>query len=146
MEEKTFIGMRSNVVFGLTWILFPFGIVALAVDHAKMAKNDKQQIVSAFVFEGILSIFAIIMSIIDSIVVAASNGNIWWISLLGLPVYIVAFIFWLIAMIKAFKGEDYHCPIAWGLAGAFIKDGAQDSASANVEETKTDAEEEKPEE
>ena len=31
MEEKKFIGMTPNVVFGLTWILFPFGIVALAI-------------------------------------------------------------------------------------------------------------------
>ena len=62
MEEKTFIGMKPSVVFGLTWILFPFGIVALAVDHKKMTKNDKQQIVSAFVFAGLLSIFSIVMS------------------------------------------------------------------------------------
>ena len=127
MEEKTFIGMKPSVVFGLTWILFPFGIVALAVDHKKMTKNDKQQIVSAFV-----------MSIIDSVLTASTNGNVWWFDLIGLPIYIVAFVFWLISMIKAFKGEDYHCPIAWALAGTFLKDDAKE-AEAKPEEVTEEA-------
>lgn len=138
MEEKTFIGMKPSVVFGLTWILFPFGIVALAVDHAKMTKNDKQQIVSAFVFDGLLTIFSIVMSIIDSVLTATTNGNVWWFDLIGLPIYIVAFVFWLISMIKAFKGDDYHCPIAWALAGAFLKDDAKE-AEAKPEEVTEEA-------
>ena len=81
MEEKKFIGMTPNVVFGLTWILFPFGIVALAVDHDKMTKNDKQQIVSAFVMDGLTMILSIIISVIEGILIGATGNDIW--NLLG---------------------------------------------------------------
>ena len=135
MEEKKFIGMTPNVVFGLTWILFPFGIVALAVDHDKMTKNDKQQIVSAFVLDGITMILSIIISIIEGILIAATGNDIW--NLFGL-ILIVPFVFWLIAMIQAFRGIEYHCPLAWSIAGAFVHDGPADKK----EEVKT---EEKPE-
>ena len=73
------------------------------------------------------------MSIIDSVLTASTNGNVWWFDLIGLPIYIVAFVFWLISMIKAFKGEDYHCPIAWALAGAFLKDDAKPAAETKEE-------------
>lgn len=139
MEEKKFIGMTPNVVFGLTWILFPFGIVALAVDHDKMTKNDKQQIVSAFVLDGITMILSIIISIIEGILIAATGTDIW--NLFGL-ILIVPFVFWLIAMIQAFRGIEYHCPLAWSIAGAFVHDGPADKKEEVKAEEKPEATEE----
>ncbi len=139
MEEKKFIGMTPNVVFGLTWILFPFGIVALAVDHDKMTKNDKQQIVSAFVLDGITMILSIVISIIEGILIAATGTDIW--NLFGL-ILIVPFVFWLIAMIQAFRGIEYHCPLAWSIAGAFVHDGPADKKEEVKAEEKPEATEE----
>lgn len=141
MEEKKFIGMTPNVVFGLTWILFPFGIVALAVDHDKMTKNDKQQIVSAFVLDGITMILSIVISIIESILIAATENDIW--NLFGL-ILIVPFVFWLIAMIQAFRGVEYHCPLAWSIAGAFVHDGPADKKEEVKAEENPEATEEAP--
>ena len=143
MEEKKFIGMTPNVVFGLTWILFPFGIVALAVDHDKMTKNDKQQIVSAFVFDGISMILSIVISIIESILIAATGNDIWNLFTL---IFIVPFVFWLIAMIQAFRGVEYHCPLAWSIAGAFVHDGPADKKEEVKAEEKPEATEEAPKE
>ena len=143
MEEKKFIGMTPNVVFGLTWILFPFGIVALAVDHDKMTKNDKQQIVSAFVLDGITMILSIIISVIETILISATGNDIW--NLLGL-ILIVPFVFWLIAMIQAFRGIEYHCPLAWSIAGAFVHDGPADKKEEVKAEENPEATEEAPKE
>ena len=143
MEEKKFIGMTPNVVFGLTWILFPFGIVALAVDHDKMTKNDKQQIVSAFVMDGLTMILSIIISVIETILISATGNDIW--NLLGL-ILIVPFVFWLIAMIQAFRGVEYHCPLAWSIAGAFVHDGPADKKEEVKVEEKPEATEEAPKE
>ncbi|RIA78132.1 hypothetical protein EI71_00444 [Anaeroplasma bactoclasticum] len=133
MEEKRFIGMTPNVVFGLTWLLFPFGIVALAVDHDKMTKNDKQQIVSAFVLEALSAIISIIFSIVDAIIVASTNGAVTWVPLLGLVFYVPIFVFWLISMIQAFRGIEFHCPIAWSIAGGFVHEGKADQAETKEE-------------
>lgn len=143
MEEKKFIGMTPNVVFGLTWILFPFGIVALAVDHDKMTKNDKQQIVSAFVMDGLTMILSIIISVIETILISATGNDIW--NLFGL-ILIVPFVFWLIAMIQAFRGVEYHCPLAWSIAGAFVHDGPADKKEEVKAEEKPEATEEAPKE
>ena len=143
MEEKKFIGMTPNVVFGLTWILFPFGIVALAVDHDKMTKNDKQQIVSAFVMDGLTMILSIIISVIEGILIGATGNDIW--NLFSL-ILIVPFVFWLIAMIQAFRGIEYHCPLAWSIAGAFVHDGPADKKEEVKAEENPEATEEAPKE
>lgn len=150
MEEKKFLGMRPNVVFGLTWLVFPFGIVALAVDHSKMDKNDKQQIVSAFVLDGIWTILSIIVSIVDSVLRASTDGaSSSWFWIVTLVVHIPLFVFWLIAMIQAFRGIEYHCPIAWGIAGCFLGDDKKEEAKpaeAKAEEVKEEPKEEAKEE
>jgi uncharacterized membrane protein len=133
MEEKRFIGMTPNVVFGITWLLFPFGIVALAVDHDKMTKNDKQQIVSAFVLKALSAIISIIFSIVDAIIVASTNGSVTWVPLLGLVFYVPIFVFWLISMIQAFRGIEFHCPSAWSIAGGFVHEGNADQAETKEE-------------
>jgi uncharacterized membrane protein len=133
MEEKRFIGMTPNVFFGITWLLFPFGIVALAIVHDKMTKNDKQQIVSAFVLEAIAAIISIIFSIVDAIIVASTNGSVTWVPLLGLVFYVPIIFFWLISMIQAFRGIEFHCPIAWSIAGGFVHEGNADRADTKEE-------------
>ena len=143
MEEKKFIGMTPNVVFGLTWILFPFGIVALAIDHDKMTKKDKQQIVSAFVLDGITMILSIILSIVEGILIGLTGNDIW--NLFNL-ILIVPFVFWLIAMIQAFRGVEYHCPLAWNIAGSFVHDGPADKKEEEKAEEKPEATEEAPKE
>ena len=143
MEEKKFIGMTPNVVFGLTWILFPFGIVALAVDHDKMTKKDKQQIVSAFVLDGITMILSVILSIVEGILIGLTGNDIW--NLFNL-ILIVPFVFWLIAMIQAFRGIEYHCPLAWNIAGSFVHDGPADKKEEEKAEEKPEATEEAPKE
>lgn len=143
MEEKKFIGMAPNVVFGLTWILFPFGIVALAVDHDKMTKKDKQQIVSAFVLDGITMILSVILSIVEGILIGITDNTIW--NLFNL-ILIVPFVFWLIAMIQAFRGVEYHCPLAWNIAGAFVHDGPENKKEEVKAEEKPEATEEAPKE
>ena len=143
MEEKKFIGMTPNVVFGLTWILFPFGIVALAVDHDKMTKKDKQQIVSAFVLDGITMILSIILSIVEGILIGLTGNDIW--NLFNL-ILIVPFVFWLIAMIQAFRGVEYHCPLAWNIAGSFVHDGPENKKEEEKAEEKPEATEEAPKE
>ena len=143
MEEKKFIGMTPNVVFGLTWILFPFGIVALAIDHDKMTKKDKQQIVSAFVLDGITMILSIILSIVEGILIGLTGNDIW--NLFNL-ILIVPFVFSLIAMIQAFRGVEYHCPLAWNIAGSFVHDGPADKKEEEKAEEKPEATEEAPKE
>ena len=139
MEEKKFIGMTPNVVFGLTWILFPFGIVALAIDHDKMTKKDKQQIVSAFVLDGITMILSVILSIVEGVLIGLTANDIW--NLFNL-ILIVPFVFWLIAMIQAFRGVEYHCPLAWNIAGSFVHDGPADKQEEVKAEEKPEATEE----
>lgn len=143
MEEKKFIGMTPNVVFGLTWILFPFGIVALAIDHDKMTKKDKQQIVSAFVLDSITMILSVILSIVEGILIGITENTIWNIFNL---ILIVPFVFCLIAMIQAFRGVEYHCPLAWNIAGAFVHDGKADKKEEVKAEEKPEATEEAPKE
>lgn len=143
MEEKKFIGMTPNVVFGLTWILFPFGIVALAIDHDKMTKKDKQQIVSAFVLDGITMILSIILSIVEGILIGLTGNDIW--NLFNL-IFIVPFVFSLIAMIQAFRGVEYHCPLAWNIAGSFVHDGPENKKEEVKAEEKPEATEEAPKE
>ena len=49
--------MDKNICLGLSWLLLPIGIVALAVDHDKMYRREKQTWVSTYVVECILIIF-----------------------------------------------------------------------------------------
>ena len=67
MEDKKIIGMKFNVLMGLHWILFPFGIVALAVDHDKMTRDEKLQIVQVFIFDAIGTIFSTAAAILATV-------------------------------------------------------------------------------
>ena len=129
MEEKKFLGMPKNVCLGLSWLAFPLAIVALAVDHEKMDKDDKKQFVSVFVAIGVLIIIATIVSIIGAIV-AASGANIGWLfSLINAAAWVVLS---LLPMIFAFINEDFHGPIAFDLAGKFV--GGEEAKEEKKEE------------
>ena len=138
MEEKRYLGMPTNAALGLSWVAFPFGIVLLAIEHEKMDKEDKQQVVSCFVLCAMEMIVTTIISIIDSILYQASGAT--WFGYFHL-VEIVFLVFWLIAMIQAFRGVKYHCPLSWGIAGSFVKD-TKENPSSKKEETKEETKEE----
>ena len=112
MEEKKYLGMPRNVNFGLTWLCFIFGIVLLAIEHEKMDREDKVEVVSCFVFFG----FYIIVMTIVSIVFG----------LLGLPVVstIISLVLWVVALVKmilAFCSKEWKLPVAYQLAEKFVK-------------------------
>lgn len=121
-NDKKFIGMDPNILFGLNWLLFPFGIVALAIDHDKMTTNDKKQIISAFVVDAFMAIVSAIVNIIHSIL---CSFEIYWFTNVGY-INIIPCIFVIIAMIQAFRGIDYHYPLAWNFAGLFVHENAND--------------------
>ena len=112
MEEQKYLGMPRNVNFGLTWLCFIFGIVLLAIEHEKMDREDKVEVVSCFVLFG----FYIIVMTIVSIVFG----------LLGLPVVstIISLVLWVVALVKmilAFCSKEWKLPVAYQLAEKFVK-------------------------
>ena len=61
-------------------------------------------------------------------------------------IFIVPFVFSLIAMIQAFRGVEYHCPLAWNIAGSFVHDGPAGKKEEEKAEEKPEATEEAPKE
>lgn len=148
MEEKKFLGMPKKVCLGLGWLTLVIAIVALAVDHEKMEKEDKKQVVSIFVGYGCAIIAWIVLAIVGAIVgaiTAESGVNLGWIfTILELLVYAVM----IVCMIFAFLNEDFKAPVFYNIAGNFVKDG-EGAKEEKAEEPKAEeapAEEEKKEE
>ena len=112
MEEKKYLGMPTNVCFGLTWLCFIFGIVLLAIEHEKMEREDKVEVVSCFVFFG----FWIIVSTICSIVFGLLELS-WIGSIIMLGLWVIA----LVKMILAFMGKEFKLPVAYQIAEGFVK-------------------------
>ena len=112
MEEKKYLGMPRNVNFGLTWLCFIFGIVLLAIEHEKMDKEDKLEIVSCFCAAGILYTLGIVFSIVFGIL------GIGW---LGGIIFTVFEILFIVKMILAFLGKEWKVPLAYQLAEKFVK-------------------------
>ena len=133
-EKKKILGMDKNICLGLSWLLLPIGIVALAVDHDKMDRREKQTWVSTYVVEGILIIFNSIVSALSRI-----HNLFSLLFLLAIPLIV----FWVIALVKAFKDEDYEYPMAYGIAGKIL---GEEKAEEKKEEPKEEAKEEPKEE
>lgn len=112
MEEKKYLGMPRNVNFGLTWLCFIFGIVLLAIEHEKMDREDKVEVVSCFVFMG----FYIIVTTICSIVFGLLELG-WITTIIGLVLYVIA----IVKMILAFVGKEWKLPVAYQMAEKFVK-------------------------
>lgn len=113
MEEKKYLGMPRNVNFGLTWLCFIFGIVLLAIEHEKMDREDKVEVVSCFVFFGFYIIVTTICSILFNIILELS----WISAIIGLALWVIA----LVKMILAFVGKEWKLPVAYQLAEKFVK-------------------------
>ena len=136
MEEKKFLGMPKKVCLGLSWLTLVLGIVALAVDHEKMEKEDKKQVVSVFVGYGFAIIAWTIIGIVGAIVGALtkdSGVNLGWIfTLLDFLVWAVM----LVCMIFAFVNEDFKAPLFYNIAGSFVKD--EEGKEEQVKEEKAE--------
>ena len=116
MEEKKYLGMPRNVNFGLTWLCFIFGIVLLAIEHEKMDREDKVEVVSCFVFFGFYIIVMTIVSIVFGIVFGLLQ--LGWIST------IISILLWVVALVKmilAFCSKEWKLPVAYQLAEKFVK-------------------------
>ena len=112
MEEKKYLGMPRNVNFGLTWLCFIFGIVLLAIEHEKMDREDKVEVVSCFVYMGFVMIVAVITGIIFGLL------QLGWIST------IISTLLWVVALVKmilAFCSKEWKLPVAYQLAEKFVK-------------------------
>lgn len=112
MEEKKYLGMPRNVNFGLTWLCFIFGIVLLAIEHEKMDREDKVEVVSCFVFFGFYIIVTTICSIVFGLL-----GLGWITTIIGLALWVIA----LVKMILAFCSKEWKLPIAYQMAEKFVK-------------------------
>lgn len=126
-EKKKILGMDINICLGLSWLLLPIGIVSLAVDHSKMDEKEKQTWVSTYVVEGVFYIFSVIVGILSSILAILS---LLW--LLSIPLIV----FWVIAIVKAFKGEDYQYPICYDIAGKILGYSKEKKEEPKQEEPK----------
>lgn len=144
MEEKKFLGMPKNVCLGLGWLLFPFAIVALAMEHEKMNREDKKQFVSIFVAMGVFLCLITITTIVQTILSVADVHINWVFTLINLLAWVGLS---LLPMIFAFLNENFHCPIAFDLADKFVKgeDGETVEAEVVEEEPKEEQKEEKEE-
>ena len=122
MNDKKILGLNINIALGLSWLILPFGIVALAVDHEKMDEKEKQTWVSTYVVEGALITYN---SIVSSLALISSFFSLLW--LICIPVIV----FLVIAIVKAFKGEDYEFPIAYSFAGVILGYNKKNSDKEN---------------
>ena len=142
MEEKKILGMPRNVCLGLSWLTLVLGIVALAVEHEKLEKEEKRQLVSVFVGYGFAITAWIIISIVQAIITSAVGPELGWIfSIIGFLVWCVL----LVCMIFAFVKDDFKAPVFYNIAGNFVKDG-EEPKEAKVEEPKEEKAEENKEE
>lgn len=137
MNEKTYLGMKKNVCFGLSWLFFPLGIVTLCVERANLSKEERQHLISIFVLEGIAIVVSTFFSILTSIIYAVSG----WAQggLIGLPFELFLTVIMIIAMVKAFMGNYWNIPVVFPLAGKFVKDLPQDNAAPAAETEVVDA-------
>ena len=136
MEEKKVLGMPKKVCLGLSWLTLVLGIVALAVEHEKMEKEEKKQFVAVFVGYGFAFIAWTIISIVQIIINHTVGPELGWIfSIVGFLVWCVL----LVCMIFAFVREDFKAPVFYNIAGNFVKDGEvakEEKAEKPVEDAK----------
>ncbi len=144
MEKKKILGLDKNICFLLSWLIFIFGIIALAAEREKLTKNERQHFVSMIVVGALYTIIMIVLSIFSAIFF---DINVIW--------YIIKVINWLlslaflalviVAMVKSYQEEYWEVPVAFALAGKFVKDLPSDSKAeeakeeAPAEETKEEA-------
>ena len=138
MEEKKVLGMPKKVCLGLSWLTLVLGIVALAVEHEKMEKEEKKQFVAVFVGYGFAFIAWTIISIVQIIINHTVGPELGWIfSIVGFLVWCVL----LVCMIFAFVKDDFQAPVFYNIAGNFVKD-EEPAKAEKAEEPAEEAKEE----
>lgn len=103
MEEKKFFNLEKKITFSLIWLLQVLGfgwIVALVVLIADKTLDveEKRELVS--------------------VIVLAALSAILYVTII---VPFVAFVFAIIACVKAFQGGSWKVPAAYQIAAAIIK-------------------------
>lgn len=107
--EKTFLGMKKNIDLGLSWLLFPFAIVTLAIENEKLTKEEKAEFICPLIVAGvgtILSMFSWIPYV----------GIVF--GILGLLVFLGS----LVIAILFFAGKDFKVPFVFDIANSFVKE------------------------
>ncbi len=93
----------SKLLAVLGYLFWVVAVIALLLDPYKSQYFSKAHAVQAIVL-------GLIMWVIG------------WVPVIGWIVALVAFVFAVIAILKALKGEVYEVPVVYGLAKGFIED------------------------
>jgi uncharacterized membrane protein len=116
MGEKTSTGLDENIAGLLCYLLgFITGIIFYVIEKEnKFVRFHAMQ--SIVVFGSILIINWMVIPIVMMIPVLG------WIvgGLLGLVVFIVSIVLWVLLMYKAYKGEKYKVPFAGDFAEKYV--------------------------
>jgi len=111
-------GIQENVAGLLCYLLgWLTGIIFLLIDKRPWVKFHAAQ--SIVVFGG-LTVIRVALGFMHFM---AGGGFIGWgfLSLIGLALYFVGFVLWIVLMIKAFQHETFRVPIAADIADGFVK-------------------------
>ena len=119
MEQKKLLGMPTNVAFGLTWLCFIFGIVLLAIEHEKMEREEKLEVVSCFVLVGFDIIISVVIAILGAILSLVELQVIA--NVISIVVSLAFFALFIVKMILAFMGKEWKVPVAYSMAEKFVK-------------------------
>jgi uncharacterized membrane protein len=110
-KGKTSLGMEQNLEGLLCYVLaWVTGIIFLLLE--KDNKFVRFQAVQSIVVFGAYTVIAIILSFIPVV------G--WIISLI---LGILAFVLWIVLMVKAYQGQMYRLPVAGNIAEKYSKPG-----------------------
>ena len=103
METKKLLGgkLDKNIVMGLSWLVWIFGLVAFIIDFKELDVEEKREFVSIFVCVAVATILAC--------------------TVIGAVVSVVIGVFMIIALVNAFMGKSFKVPGAYHLAAAIIK-------------------------
>jgi len=116
MGEKTSTGLDENIAGLLCYLLgFITGIIFYVIEKEnKFVRFHAMQ--SIVVFGSILIINWMVIPIVMMVPVLG------WIvgGLLGLVVFIVSIVLWVLLMYKAYKGEKYKVPFAGDFAEKYV--------------------------
>ncbi|HYA63832.1 MAG TPA: DUF4870 domain-containing protein [Candidatus Sulfotelmatobacter sp.] len=106
--------MAGLLCYLLGWLT---GIIFLLIDKRPWVKFHAAQ--SIVVFGG-LTVIRVALGFMRFM---AGGGFIGWgfLSLIGLALYFVGFVLWIVLMIKAFQHETFRVPIAADIADGFVK-------------------------
>jgi uncharacterized membrane protein len=108
-------GLPPNTAAALSYLTFIPAVIFLLLDPYKRSNFVRFHAWQCIMLTCVSIVISIIFMILGSV------AHVLWIlfTLVHLVVDLVLFVFWLIAIIKASKGERYHIPVVGGLAENF---------------------------